>query len=78
MKKLFETIHIGQKVLYFSAPTEIIDEINLTYDNNIKELKKHNQHLAGKIIDEHKIDDHLSSEVKKYFESCFRVYLIEC
>jgi hypothetical protein len=78
MKKLFETIHIGQKVLYFSAPTEIIDEINLTYDNNIKELKKHNQHLAGKIIDEHKIDDNLSSEVKKYFESCFRVYLIEC
>ena len=78
MKKLFETIHIGQKVLYFSAPTEIIDKINLTYDNNIKELKKHNQHLAGKIIDEHKIDDHLSSEVKKYFESCFRVYLIEC
>ena len=35
---------------------EIVDEINLTYQNNIKDLKKHNEHLAGKIVNEHKIN----------------------
>ena len=78
MSKLFETIHLGQKILHFNVPIEIVDEINLAYQNNIKDLKKHNEHLAGKIVDEHKIDNLLSDRVKKYFESCFRVYLIEC
>ena len=57
---------------------EIVDEINLTYQNNIKDLKEHNQYLAGKIKDEHKIDNLLSDNIKRYFENCFRVYLIEC
>ena len=78
MSELFKVIHLGQKILHFNVPMEIIDEINLTYQNNIKDLKNHNQYLAGKIKDEHKIDNLLSKEVKKYFESCFRVYLIEC
>ena len=78
MSELFKTIHLGQKILHFNVPMEIIDEINLTYQNNIKDLKNHNQYLAGKIKDEHKIDNLLSIEVNKYFESCFRVYLIEC
>ena len=78
MEKLFETIHLGQKILHFNVPTEIVDEINLTYQNNVKDLKKHNEHLAGKIVDEHKIDNLLSNKVKKYYDSCFRVYLIEC
>ena len=76
MNKLFETIHLGQKILHFNVPIEIVDEINLTYQNNIKDLKKHNQYLAGKIVDEHKIDNLLSEKVKKYYESCFKVYLI--
>ena len=78
MNKLFETIHLGQKILHFNVPIEIVDEINLTYQNNIKDLKKHNQYLAGKIVDEHKIDNLLSEKVKKYYESCFKFYLIEC
>ena len=78
MSKLFETIHLGQKILHFNVPIEILDEINLTYQNNIKDLKKHNEHLVGKIVDEHKIDNLLSKNVKRYFESCFKVYLIEC
>ncbi len=73
---LSEVIYLGQKILLFKTPVKIVDEINLTYDNNIKELKKHNQHLAGKIVDEHKIDDKLSNEVKGYFRSCFMSYLI--
>ena len=56
MEKLFETIHLGQKILHFNVPIEIVDEINLTYQNNVKDLKEHNQYLAGKIKDEHKID----------------------
>ena len=78
MSKLFETIHLGQKILHFNVPSEIVDEINQTYDDNIKDLKNHNYALAGKIVDEHKISDKLSDRVKKYYESCFRVYLIEC
>ena len=78
MNKLFETIHLGQKILHFNVPTEILDEINLTYENNLKDLKEHNHALAGKIVNEHKISDKLSNKIKKYYESCFRVYLIEC
>ena len=47
MSKLFQTIHLGQKILYFKVPMEIVDEINLTYQNNIKDLKKHNHYLAA-------------------------------
>ena len=57
MSELFKTIHLGQKILHFNVPMEIIDEINLTYQNNVKDLKNHNQYLAGKIKDEHKIDN---------------------
>ena len=78
MSELFKTIHLGQKILHFNVPIEIVDEINLTYQNNVKDLKEHNQYLAGKIKDEHKIDNLLSKKVKRYFENCFRVYLIEC
>ncbi len=78
MSKLFETIHLGQKILHFNMPVEMVDEINLTYQNNVKDLKEHNHYLAGKIKDEHRIDNLLSKEVKGYFENCFRVYLIEC
>ena len=78
MSELFKTIHLGQKILHFNVHMEIIDEINLTYQNNIKDLKNHNQYHAGKIKDEHKIDNLLSDKVKRYFENCFRVYLIEC
>ena len=53
MSELFKTIHLGQKILHFNVPMEMIDEINLTYQNNIKDLKEHNQYLAGKIKDEH-------------------------
>ena len=65
MSELFKTIHLGQKILHFKVPMEIIDEINLSYQNNIKDLKNHNQYLAGKIKDEHKIGNLLSKEVKK-------------
>ena len=78
MTKLFETIHLGQRILHFNMPMDMVDEINLTYQNNIKDLKEHNHFLAGKIKDEHKIDNLLSKEVKGYFRSCFQVYLIEC
>ena len=78
MSKLFETIHLGQKILHFNMPMDMVDEINLTYQNNVKDLKEHNYYLAGKIKDEHRIDNLLSKEVKKYFRSCFQIYLIEC
>ena len=78
MSELFKTIHLGQKALHFTAPIEIVDEINETYDKYLTELKPHNKYLAGKIADEHKIDEKLSDNVKKYFRDCFRLYMFEC
>ena len=74
----FKTIHFGQKALHFTTPKEIVDEINETYDKHIQELKPHNVHLAGKIEDEHRIDNKLSNYVKRYFKDCFRIYVYEC
>ena len=72
---LFKTIHLGQKVLHFTTPKPVVDEINKIYENNLESLKSHNKHLAGKIENEHKIDEQLPENIKKYFEECFRLYL---
>ena len=77
-QELFKTIHLGQKVLHFTTPQPIVDEINKIYDKNLKDLTKHNKHLAGKIEDEHKVDEHLPENIKMYFEQCFRMYTVEC
>ena len=77
-QELFKTIHLGQKVLHFTTPQPIIDEINETYNKNLKNLAQHNKYLAGKIENEHRIDEQLSDHVKKYFENCFRMYVYEC
>ena len=75
---LFKTIHLGQKVLHFTTPQPIVDEINKIYDKNIQELKPHNKHLAGKIKDEHRIDEQLPDNIKMYFQECFILYNYEC
>ena len=63
---LFKTIHLGQKILHFTTPQPIVDEINKIYENNLESLKSHNKHLAGKIENEHKIDEQLPKNIKMY------------
>ena len=47
--KNFEKIVIGQTILKFKAPVEILDEINLVYQNKFDQLPDPNYRLIGKI-----------------------------
>ena len=71
----FKTFHLGTTVLCFNLPMEVIDDINKAYDENSKELKPHNDQLAGKIADEKLVDDILTDEMKGLFLWCFQKYL---
>jgi hypothetical protein len=70
-------INLGQAILHFKVPKDIIDEINNVYESQLNNLKKHNNVLAGKIKDQHKVDEFLSSKIKDYFEDCFKTYINE-
>jgi|TARA_R100001460_G_scaffold24521_1_gene49234 hypothetical protein len=71
----YKTINLGQKILKFNVPKDIIDTINNSYENNI--LPEHNQYLAGKIKNQHRITEYLPDTIKDYFTGCFQLYLLE-
>jgi len=71
----YKTINLGQKILKFNVPKDIIDTINNSYKNNI--LPEHNQYLAGKIKNQHRITEYLPDTIKDYFTGCFQLYLLE-
>jgi len=66
---------LGTIVCRFTVPQSVIDEINTDYDK-AKDLKPHNDNLAGKIAEEFKCTEILSDNVKDLFKTCFRQYLI--
>ena len=70
-------IWLGTLIAGFDVPMQMIDDINAIYDKHIDELPKHNHKLAGKIVDEHKIDHLIPDHHKYHFQSMFRTYLIE-
>ena len=71
----YKVITLGQKILKFNVPKEIIETINNVYEDNT--LPEHNNYLAGKIKSQHRITEHLSDTVKNYFTACFQLYLLE-
>jgi len=71
----YKTITLGQKILKFDVPKEIIETINNTYESN--NLSEHNNYLAGKIVNQHRITEYLPNTVKDYFTGCFQLYLLE-
>ncbi len=81
----FEKIVIGQTILKFKAPVEILDEINLVYQNKFDQLPDPNYRLIGKIKKKKSIyytfkgkeHNFLSKNALAFFEYCFRSYLIE-
>ena len=83
--KNFEKIVIGQTILKFKAPVEILDEINLVYQNKFDQLPNSNHRLVGKMKKEKSIyytpkgkeHNFLSRNTIGFFEDCFRSYLIE-
>tara|TARA_Y100000310_G_C20465978_1_gene707678 strand:+ start:75 stop:731 length:657 start_codon:yes stop_codon:yes gene_type:complete len=84
-KTIFEKIVLGQTVLKFKTPVEVLDEINLVYQNKFDQLPNSNYQLVGKIKKEKSIyytfkgkeHNFLSRNVLRFFESCFRTYLVE-
>ena len=68
-------ITLGSSILKMSLPVNMIDDINTIYDKNILKMDSVNESLAGKIEDEHKISDHLTSEHKDIFKQAFQLYM---
>ena len=68
-------IHLGTTVVCFKLPMEFINDINKVYDENSKNLKPHNDQLAGKIVEEKLVNDILTDEMKSVLHWCFQDYL---
>ena len=66
---------LGTNIACFNLPIELVDDINTAYDENSKNLKPHNDKLAGKIAEEKLINDILTDEMKDTFKWCFEEYL---
>ena len=71
----WDTFSLGTAVVKFNLPIEFVDAINKAYDENSKNLKPHNDQLAGKIAEENAVDDILTDEMKDVFRWCFQKYL---
>jgi len=56
---------LGTSVVKFNLPMEFIDSINKAYDENSKNLKPHNDQLAGKIKEENEVDEILTSDMQR-------------
>ena len=66
---------LGTNIVCFNLPMKLIDSINKSYDENSKNLKPHNDKLAGKIAEENLVTDILTPEMKDTFKWCFEEYL---
>ncbi len=69
-KVKMKSFTLGSIVCKFTMPEEMIDEINTDYDK-AKDLEPANEFLAGKIVDEFKVTEILSKDVKGIFRMCF-------
>ena len=66
---------LGTSVVKFNLPMELIDDINKAYDENLKNLKPHNDQLAGKIAEENQVSEILTDEMKDDFLGYFEQYV---
>ena len=69
-------MHLGTTILKFEMPLEFIDEINKLYDDNVENLKSHNEWLAGKIKEEKRIDNILTYNMKDTFKQLFEQFIL--
>ena len=67
--------NLGTSLVKFKLPIELVNSINKAYDENSKNLKPHNDQLAGKIADEKLVIDIITPEMKKVFVQCFQEYI---
>ena len=71
----YNIFNLGTKIIRFKLPKDFVDSINQAYDDKSKELKPHNDQLAGKIADEKAINEILTDEMRNNFETLFQHYL---
>ena len=71
----YNIFNLGTKIIRFKLPKDFVDSINQAYDDKSKELKPHNDQLAGKIADEKAINEILTDEMRNNFEKLFQHYL---
>jgi len=69
------SIVLGTLIVRFDLPIALINDINKLYDDNREQLNPWNEHLAGKIKEENRINDILTDSMKHAFLSCFESYL---
>ena len=58
---------LGTVIAKFTLPMELIDDINNAYDEKLKELKAHNESLAGKIKEEKLVNELMTDHMKGTF-----------
>ena len=71
----YKVFTLGTSIVRFNLPMELIDDINKAYDENLKELKPHNDYLAGKIREEKRINKILTPDMKNTFLEYFKQYV---
>lgn len=71
----YNIFNLGTKIIRFKLPKYFVDSINHAYDDNSKELKPHNDQLAGKIADEKLVTEILTDEMRNGFQNLFQHYL---
>ena len=70
-------ITLGQTIYKFKMSDDMINKINKIYDKKSKDMIAHNEHLAGKIVEQKRIDNYLDDDIKQFFLQCFTMYLNE-
>ena len=71
----YKVFTLGTSIVRFNLPMELVDDINKAYDENLKNLKPHNDQLAGKIREEKKINKILTTDMQNTFLGYFKQYV---
>ena len=66
---------LGNMIIKFEIPLQIIDEINEAYDEKVETLVSMNNELVGKIEEENEITNIITEDTKLLFIGCFQQYL---
>ena len=66
---------LGSMILHFKLPMPVIDEINKSYDEQVKDLQPWNKNLVGKIEEENLVNSLITDDMKVLFTGCFQQYM---
>jgi hypothetical protein len=66
---------LGSMILHFKLPMVVIDAINKSYDEQVKDLQSWNKNLVGKIEEEKLVNSLITDDMKVLFTGCFQQYM---